>query len=63
MEKITGHESVRGRGSVIGVLYTTHWMGLSEPPWERIMGLYFSRTHILRYWAEPPDLHRQTNRL
>ena len=27
------------------------------------MGLYFSRTHILRYWAEPPDLHRQTNRL
>ena len=32
---ITGHQSVRGRGGVIAVLYKTHWAGLSEPSWER----------------------------
>ena len=26
------------------------------------MDLYFSRSHILRYWAGTPDHHRQTNR-
>ena len=38
-------------------------MGLSEPSWEREMDLHLSRSHILRYWAGPPDQHRQTNRL
>ena len=51
VEKITGHQSVRGRGGVIAVLYKTHWVGLSEPSWEREMDLQLSRTHILRYWA------------
>ena len=37
MAKITGYQSVRGRGSVIAVLYKTHWVGLSEPSWEREM--------------------------
>ena len=27
------------------------------------MDLHLSRSHILRYWAEAPDQHRQTNRL
>ena len=63
VEKITGHQSVRGRGGVIAVLHKTHWVGLSEPSWEREMDLELSRTHILRYWAETPDYHRQTNRL
>ena len=31
MEKITGNQSVRGRGGVIAVLYETHWSGLSRP--------------------------------
>ena len=35
VEKITGHQSVRGRGGVIAVMYETHWTGLSGPPWER----------------------------
>ena len=63
VEKITRHQSVRGRGGVIAVLYKTHWVGLSEPSWEREIDLQLSRTHILRYWADTPDLHRQTNRL
>ena len=63
MEKITGHQSVRGRGEVIVVLYKTHWAGLSEPSWEREVDLHLSRSHILRYWAGTPDQHRQTNRL
>ena len=63
VEKITGHKSVRGRGGVTAVLYKTHWVGLSEPSWEREMDLQLSRTHILRYWAGTPDQHRQTNRL
>ena len=62
VEQITGHQSVRGRGGVIAVLYKTHWAGLSEPSWEREMDLHLSRSHILRYWAGTPDQHRQTNR-
>ena len=63
VEKISGHQSVRGRGGVIAVLYKTHWVGLPEPSWEREMDLHLSRSHILRYWAGTPDRHRQTNRL
>ena len=63
LEQITGHQSVRGRGGIIAVLYKTHWAGLSEPSWEREMDLHLSRPHILRYWAGTADQHRQTNRL
>ena len=63
VEKITGHQSVRGRGGVIAVLYMTHWVGISEPSREREMHLELYRTHILRYWAGTPDQQRQTNRL
>ena len=63
VDQITGHHSVRGRGGVIEVLYKTQWEGPSEPSWEREMDLHLSRSHILRYWAGPPDQHRQTNRL
>ena len=63
VEQITDHQSVRGRGGVIAVLYKTHWAGLSEPSWEREKDLHLSRYHISRYWAGNPDQHRQTNRL
>ena len=63
VEKITGHQPVRGRDGVIAVLYKTHWVGPSKPSWEREMDLHLSRSHILRYWAGTPDQHRQTNRL
>ena len=43
--------------------YKPHWVGLSEPSWEREMDLQLSRTHILRYWAGIPDQHRKTNRV
>ena len=46
--KITGHQSVRGRGGVIAVLYKTHGVGLSKPSWEPKMDLHLSRSHILR---------------
>ena len=60
MEKITGHQSVRGRGGVIAVMYETHWKGLLRPSWEREMDLQHSRKQILLYWAGTPDQHRQT---
>ena len=63
VEKITGHQSGRGRGGVIAVLYQTHWVGLSEPSWERETDLHLSRSHSWRYWADTPDQHRQTNHL
>ena len=59
VEKITGHQSVRGRGGAIAVLYKTHWVGLSEPSWEQQMDIHLSRSHILRYWACTSDQHRQ----
>ena len=59
VEKITGHQSVRGRDGVIAVLYKTHSVGLSELSWEREMDLHLSRSHILRYWAGTPDQHHK----
>ena len=46
VEKITGYQSVRGRGGVIAVLYKTHWVGLSEPSWEREMDIQLSHPHF-----------------
>ena len=63
MEQITSHQSVRGRGGVIAVLYKTHWLEFSEPSWEREMDLHLSCLHVLRYWTGTPDQHRPTNRL
>ena len=63
VEKITRHQSVRGRGGVIAVMYETHWTGLSRPSWAREMELQISRRDILRYSAGTPNKHRQTRRL
>ena len=46
VEQIAGHQSVRGRGGVIAVLYKTHWSGFAEPYWGREMDLHLSRPHI-----------------
>ena len=63
VEKITGHQSIRGRGGAIAVMYETHWTGLTRPSWEREMDLQLSRQQILLYLAGTPNQHRQTNRL
>ena len=63
VEKITGHQSVRGQGGVIAVLYKKQWSGRSRPSWEREIDLQLFRHEILRYWAGTPNQHRQTNRL
>ena len=46
VEQITGHQSVRGRGGVIAVLYKTHWAGLSESSWEREIDPRLPRPYI-----------------
>ena len=61
--EITGHQSVRGRGRVIVVMYETHWTGLSRPSREQEMDLQLSRLESVRYWSGTPNQHRQTNRL
>ena len=38
VEKITRHQSVRGRGGVI-VMYETRWTVFSRPSWDLEMGL------------------------
>ena len=48
VEKVTGHQSVSGRGGVIALMYETHWLGLSRPSWEREMDLQLSRHEIFR---------------
>ena len=63
VEKITGHQSVRGRGGLIAVMYEMHWTSLSGPSREREMDLKHFRHEILRYWVGTPNQHRQTNRL
>ena len=62
VEKITGHQSVRGRGGIIAAMYETHWTGLSIRSWGREMDLQLLRHPILRYWAGSPNLHHQTSR-
>ena len=44
-------------------MHETHWTGLSRPSWEREMDLGLSRRESLRYLADTPNQHRQTNRL
>ena len=63
VEKTTGHQSVRGRGGVITVMYETRWTGLSGPSWEREMELQLFRYEIVCCWAGTPNQHRLTNRL
>ena len=63
VEKINGHQSVRGRGGVIVVMYETPRTGLSRPFWEREMDLQLSRHGSLRHCPGTPNQHRQTNRL
>ena len=63
VERITGHQSLGGRGGVIAVMYETHWTGLSRPSWEREMDLQLSRQQILLCLAGAPNRQRQTNRL
>ena len=43
LEKITGHQSVRGRGGVIAVMYETHWTCLSGSSWERASSFFATR--------------------
>ena len=45
------------------MLCKTHWVGLSEPSWERETDLQLPRTHVLRFGAGTPDQHRQNKRL
>ena len=63
VEGFTIHQSVRGRGGFIAVMYETHWTGISRSSWERDMNLQVSRQQIFIYWAGTPSQHRQTNRL
>ena len=55
--KITRHQSVRGRGGVMAVMYETHWTGLSRPSWEREMDLQLFHT---RYCATGTSLRVST---
>ena len=54
IEKITGHQLVRGRGGKLAVMYETHWEGLSSITWEREIDLKNFLRHILEYWMSTP---------
>ena len=43
IEKITGHQLVRGWGGKLAVMYETHWEGLSSITWELEIDLKTSR--------------------
>ena len=54
IEKITGHQLVRGRGGKLAVMYETHWESLSSITWEREIDLKNFSRHILEYWMSTP---------
>ena len=54
IEKITGHQLVRGRGDELAVMYETHWEGLSSITWEREINLKNFSRHTLEYWMSTP---------
>ena len=54
IEKITGHQLVRGRGGKLAVMYETHWEGLSSITWEREIDLKNFSRDILEYWISTP---------
>ena len=62
VDKITGHQLVRGRGGQLAVLYETHWCDFPHPTWERESALQQFRRHILLYWAGSPLTHTAHNR-
>ena len=47
IEKVTGHQLVRGRGAKLAVMYETHWERLSSITWEREIDLKNFSRHIL----------------
>ena len=60
VEKITGYQSVCGRGGVIAVVYETHWTGISGPSWEWEMNpqLFRHEIFVLLSWHSeslPPN--------
>lgn len=63
VERITGHQLVRGHGGVIAALYEINWVGLPSPPWERELDLQHSKHYIKIYWSGTPAQNRQTNLL
>ena len=58
IEKITGHQLVRGRGGKLAVMYETLWESLSSITWEREIDLKNFSRHMLEYWMSTP---RQVN--
>ena len=58
-----GHQSLRGGGGDIAVMYEMRWPGLSRPSWEREMDLQLPRPQILLYWTGTRNQFSQTNRL
>lgn len=69
VEDIAGHQSIRGWGGVIAVMYEAQWTGLSRPLREREMDVQLSQTTnfaLLGWHPEPaqpnqppisPDAH------
>ena len=57
IEKITGHQLVRGRGGKLAVMYETHWEGLSSITWEREIDVKNFSRHIVEYWM--PTLRQE----
>ena len=61
VEKITGHQLVRGRGGKLAVMYETYWEGLSLITWEREIVLKNFSRHILDYWMPTPRQMKGVN--
>ena len=54
IEKVTGHQLVRGRDGKLAVMYETHWEGLSSIMREREIDLKNVLRHIVEYWMSSP---------
>ena len=54
IEKITGHQLVRGRSGKLAIMYETDWEGLSSITWEREIDLKNVSRHILEYGMSTP---------
>ncbi|CAM9862787.1 unnamed protein product [Sphacelaria rigidula] len=62
VDRISGHQLVRGRGGKIAVMYQTHWKGIMRVTWEREVDLRHCRREILLYWVGDTVQHRPLNK-
>lgn len=62
VDRISGHQLVRGRGGGLALTYQTHWRGIIRVTWASELDLRYFRREILLYWVGDAVHHCLSNK-